>query len=86
MGAVRSIVVLTAGAVIGVAGLIAYRISQDQGKSLQEALSDVPGEMERLYAELKAKGVEALEKGRAAYVSKQQEFAEQFNESGTVQP
>ncbi len=85
MGAIKSLVVLTAGAAMGAAALIAYRISQEQGKSIQEALSDVPNEMERLYAELKAKGIEALEKGHAAYDGNQQGAAQEVEGIGAVQ-
>lgn len=80
MGALKSLAILTAGAAIGGVALLAYRISQETGKPVQEALADVPAEVQRLYAELKAKGNEALEKGRAAYVDKQQELADQFKE------
>jgi len=85
MGAVRSLVILAAGAAIGGVALLAYRISQETGKPIQEALADVPAEIQRLYAELKTKGTEAFEKGRAAYEEKQQEFTEQFREFTSAQ-
>jgi hypothetical protein len=80
MGAVRSLAVLAVGAAIGGVALIAYRISQETGKPLQEALVDVPGEVQRLYAEMKAKSEETFEKGRAAYEERQQELASQLKE------
>jgi hypothetical protein len=80
MGAVRSLAILTAGAAIGGVALLAYRISQETGKPMQQAIADVPVEVQRLYAELKAKSEEALEKGRAAYEEKQQGLADQFRE------
>jgi hypothetical protein len=80
MGAVRSLAILTAGAAIGGVALLAYRISQETGKPMQEALTDVPAEVRRLYAELKTKSEEALEKGRAAYEEKQQELSDQLRE------
>ena len=80
MGAVRSLAILAAGAAIGGVALLAYRISQETGKPMQEALSDVPAEVQRLYGELRAKGGEAFEKGRAVYEEKQQELAEQLRE------
>jgi hypothetical protein len=80
MGALKSLAILTAGAAIGGVALLAYRISQETGKPMQAALADVPSEMQRLFGELKAKGNEALEKGRAAYVDKHQELADQFRE------
>lgn len=84
MGAVKSLVALAAGAVIGAGALIAYRISQETGKPFQEALADVPAELERLYGEVKVKGSEVLEKGRAAYEEKQEELAEHLKEFGAA--
>jgi hypothetical protein len=80
MGTVRSLAILAAGAAIGGVALIAYRISQETGKPMQEALAEVPGEIQRLAAEVKAKGTEALEKGRAVYEEKQKELADQLKE------
>jgi hypothetical protein len=83
MGALKSLAILTAGAAIGGVALLTYRISQETGKPMQEALADVPAEVQRLYGEVKARGNEALEKGRAAYVDKQQELVDQFREFTT---
>lgn len=80
MGTVRSLVILAAGAAIGGVALLAYRISQETGKPMQEALADVPAEVQRLLADVKTKGSEALEKGRAVYEEKQQELADQLRE------
>jgi hypothetical protein len=80
MGAVRTLAILAAGAAIGGVALIAHRISQETGKPIQDALVDVPAEVQRLYTEMKAKSEEALEKGRAAYEEKQQELVGQFKE------
>jgi outer membrane murein-binding lipoprotein Lpp len=80
MGAVRSLAILAVGAAIGGAALIAHRISQETGKPMPQALADVPAEVQRLYAEMKAKSEEAFEKGRAAYEEKQQELASQLKE------
>jgi hypothetical protein len=80
MGTLRSLAILTAGAAIGGVALLAYRISQETGKPMQQAIADVPAEAQRLYAEIRAKSGEALEKGRAAYEEKQQELADQLRE------
>jgi phage terminase Nu1 subunit (DNA packaging protein) len=85
MGTVRSLAILAAGAAIGGVALLAYRISQDTGKPIQEALADVPSEVQRLYADLKTKAGDALEKGRAIYEDKQQELAEQLKGITSVQ-
>jgi len=76
MGVCRSLLVLTLGAAIGGAMLLAYRVSQESGKSFMEAWSDVPGEAERLFSDLRGRGEEALQRGREAYSSKQAEIAE----------
>ncbi len=78
MGTIRSLAILAAGAAIGGVALLTYRISQDTGKPMQEALADVPGEVQRLFADLKTKAGDALEKGRALYEEKQQGLAEQL--------
>lgn len=78
MGTVRSLAILAAGAAIGGVALLAYRISQETGKPMQEALADVPAEFQRLFADLKVKAGDAVEKGRSLYEEKQQELAEQL--------
>ena len=42
MGTFRSLIVLAAGAAIGGAALLAYQISRETGKPLQEAFTDIP--------------------------------------------
>jgi hypothetical protein len=76
MGVCRSLFVLSVGAAIGGAVLLAYRVSQETGKSFMEAWTDVPGEAERLFTDLRGRAEEAMERGREAYGSKQAEIAE----------
>ena len=85
MGMVRSLAILTVGAALGGVALLAYRISQETGKPIQEALADVPAEVQRLYGELKVKADEALEKGRSLYEEKQQELADQLKGLTSIQ-
>jgi gas vesicle protein len=80
MGSFKSLFVLLAGAAIGGAALIAYRISQETGKPFQEALSDVPGEAQRMFADLKGRATEAVERGREMYVDKQEEVEDLLRE------
>lgn len=80
MRSLRTLAVLAVGAVLGGAALIAYRISQETGKPVQEALSDVPAEIQRLYAEIRDKSAQAFDKGRSAYEEKQGALAEQLRE------
>jgi hypothetical protein len=80
MGTFRSLFILVAGAAIGGAALIAYRISQETGKPFQEAIADVPGEAQRLFADIKGRATEAVERGREMYVEKQDEIEEQLGE------
>lgn len=81
MGTFRSLVVLAAGAAIGGALLIAYRIAQETGKPLQEAFSDVPAEAQRIFTDIKNRAAEAVERGREMYVEKQQEIEERLDEN-----
>jgi ElaB/YqjD/DUF883 family membrane-anchored ribosome-binding protein len=76
MGVFRSLLVLTVGAAIGGAVLLAYRVSQESGKSLMESWADVPGEAQRLFSDVRGRAEEALEGGREAYQSKQTEIVE----------
>lgn len=76
MGTFRSLFILAAGAAIGGAALIAYRVSQETGKSFQEALADVPAEAQVLYSELKSRATEAIQRGREMYADKQEEMAD----------
>jgi ElaB/YqjD/DUF883 family membrane-anchored ribosome-binding protein len=76
MGVFRSLLVLTVGAAIGGAVLLAYRVSQESGKSLMESWADVPGEAQRLFSDVRGRAEEALERGREAYQSKQTEIVE----------
>ena len=83
MGVCRSLFVLTVGAAIGGAVLLAYRVSQATGKSFMEAWSDVPGEAERLFTDVRGRAEESWERGRDAYNFKQTEIAEHLQ--GTAQ-
>jgi hypothetical protein len=85
MGTLRSLAILASGVAIGGAALIAYRISQETGKPLQEALADVPAEAQRLFADLKTRASEAVERGRAMYQDKQQELADQPKDDTAAQ-
>jgi len=78
MGTLRSVLLLTTGAVIGGAVFIAYRVSQETGKPLLEAFADVPGEMQRLTEDLKERVCAAIERGREVYLQKQEEIDEQL--------
>jgi len=81
MGTFRSLIVLAAGAAIGGAVLIAYRVAQETGKPLQEAFSDVPAEAQRLFADIKSRAAEAVDRGREMYVEKQQEIDQRLDEN-----
>ncbi len=85
MGSFRSLLILATGVAIGGAVLIAYRISQETGKPLQEALSDVPAEVQRLFSDVKGRASEAMDRGREAYLEKQREMEEQLQEDARAQ-
>ena len=69
---------LLAGAALGTAAALAYRISQETGKSFTEALNEVPAEAERYWEELRQRGMEAVAAGREAAHDKQQEIEQQL--------
>lgn len=85
MGAVRSLAVLTAGAAMGAAAVIAHRIMRETGKPLQEALAEVPAELEKLYSELKAKSLEFVQTGLTASEDAGHDPVADSSESGTGQ-
>ena len=70
----RSLFLLVAGAAIGGALLLAHRVSQETGKSLPEAFADVPAEARRVFADLRERADQAVERGREAYRDKQSEM------------
>ena len=80
MGTLRSLFILAAGAAIGGAVLIAYRISQETGKPLQEAFSDVPAEAQRLFADVRSRATEAMDRGRDMYLEQQEEIQERLQD------
>jgi hypothetical protein len=81
MGACRSLVVLAAGAAMGGALLLAYRVSQETGKSLPEALTHVPSEAQRLFADLRGRAHQAMDRGREAYHQKQTDIEEHLRDA-----
>ena len=78
MGTFRSLLILGAGVVIGGVALIAYRISQETGKPLQDALLEVPAEAGRMFADVRTRAAEAVERGREIYEQRQDALAEQY--------
>lgn len=78
MGKLMTGLGLVAGAAAGAATLLAYRISQESGKSMVEAFSEVPAEAERYLEELRTRGSEALQAGREAAREKQAEIDQQM--------
>jgi hypothetical protein len=71
-----AVVAGAAGAVV----YLAYRVSKETGKSLSEALSDVPAEAQRYLEDVRARGTDALEAGREAARQKQSEIERQLRD------
>ena len=67
-----------AGAALGTAAALAYRISQETGKSFTEALNEVPAEAERYWEEFRQRGMEAISAGREAAQQKQSDIEQQL--------
>ena len=85
MGAFRSFLVLSAGVAIGGALVIAHRISEDSGTSMTEAFSEVPGEAQRIFDDVKQRAEEAVGRARQAYEQKQVEMEAYLHGGGPVE-
>jgi uncharacterized protein YjbJ (UPF0337 family) len=85
MGAFRSLVVLSAGAAIGGALIIAHRISEESGKGIGESFAEVPGEAQRIFADVKARAEQASGKARDAYEQKQAEMDSFLHSGGAAE-
>lgn len=64
----------------GGAAYLAYRISQETGKSLTDAFAEVPGQAGQYWEEVRARGMEAVEAGREAARQKQSEMEQQLRD------
>lgn len=84
MGAFRSLVLLSAGAVVGGALLIAHRVSEETGKSITESFTEVPAEAQRILADVKSRAEQAKAKAREAYGEKQSEIDAFLHGGGTI--
>ena len=85
MGGLRSFLILITGVAIGGALVIAHRVSQETGKSLPEAFTEVPGEAQRIYEDLRARAEEAVDRARHAYDQKQAEMDEYLSGGGPAE-
>jgi hypothetical protein len=74
MGMVRSVLLVTVGAAVGGALLLAHRVSQDTGKGLADSFAEVPGEAQRLFQDLKVRADDAMARGKEAYRQKEAEM------------
>jgi hypothetical protein len=67
-------------AALGAAAAVAYRISQETGKSFTESINEVPAEAERYMEEILSRGREAYDAGRAAASEKQAEIEKRLGD------
>jgi hypothetical protein len=67
-------------AAVGAAAAIAYRISQETGKSFTEAINEVTAEAERYMEEMLSRGREAYDAGRSAAAEKQAEIEKRLGD------
>jgi hypothetical protein len=70
----RSFLILATGVAIGGALAIAHKVSEDTGKGLSESFAEVPGEAQRIFADVKQRAEDAMSRGREAYDQKQAEM------------
>ena len=85
MGAFRSLMVLSAGVAIGGALIIAHRVSEETGKGIAESFAEVPGEAQRIFADVRARAEEATGKARDAYEEKQAEMDAFLHSGGAAE-
>lgn len=81
MGAIRSSVLLLAGAAAGGALLLAHRVSQDTGKGIAESFAEVPTEAQKLLGDLRVRADDAIARGREAYFEKQAEMEDHLSDT-----
>ena len=74
MAGIRSFLILATGVAIGGALAIAHRVSEDTGKGISESFAEVPGEAQRIFADVKQRAEDAMARGREAYDQKQAEM------------
>ncbi len=85
MGAFRSLLALSAGVAIGGALIIAHRVSEETGKGITESFAEVPGEAQRIFADVKSRAAQATTKARGAYEEKQAEMDAFLHSGGTAE-
>ena len=85
MGGFRSFLVLAAGVAVGGALVIAHRISEESGKTMTEAFSEVPAEAQRIFTDIKGRAEEAVNRGRQAYDEKQAEMEAYLHGGGPAE-
>ena len=62
------------GVVVGGAAVLTYKISRETGKTLSEAAAEVPAEAMRYWEDIRARGLDAVQAGRAAALRKEEEI------------
>jgi hypothetical protein len=64
MGSARSCGTLLLGAAVGGVVILAYRVSQETGKSFSASFADVPDEAKKVFEDLRVRANEAVRVGR----------------------
>jgi hypothetical protein len=55
------------GALLAIAFVLAWRSSQETGKSIPASLTDVPGEAQKVYSDAKSRATTAVNTGKETY-------------------
>jgi hypothetical protein len=79
MGKLGMWLVVTAGVAVGGAVALAYKISQETGKTFVEAASEVPAEATRYWEDLRARAMDAVQSGRTAAQKKEEEIQKRLS-------
>jgi hypothetical protein len=82
MSFTRAVLAAFIGGVLAIVFVLAWRASQETGKSIPASLTDVPAEAQKVYSDVKSRATEAVSTGREAYHKTEATIRERFTSSG----
>jgi hypothetical protein len=69
------------GALLAIAFVLAWRSSQETGKSIPASLTDVPAEAQKVYSDVKTRATDAVNTGKETYQKTQTAIKDRFASS-----
>lgn len=67
MSFTRAVLAAFIGGVLAIVFVLAWRASQETGKSIPASLADVPGEAQKAYSDVKSRATDAVNTGKETY-------------------